>query len=76
MLHVTQDNIAVLHKNVDSLFPGVDSLHIQKKDVQKNETYNQLVKKHFRMTQHECQVRKCDNQECCDTVMSDRGDVQ
>ena len=35
---VTQEDIAVPHKHVCSLFSGVDPLHIQKKDVQKNET--------------------------------------
>jgi hypothetical protein len=60
----TQDDIAVLHKHVCSLFPGVDPQHIQKKDVQKNETIDQWIKKHCRITQHVFQVRECDDDEC------------
>ena len=33
---VMQEDIAVLHKHVCILFPGVNPQHIQKKDVQKN----------------------------------------
>ena len=65
MAPVRHDEIDLLTRHLNLLFPDLDVSKLVKIHTSKNQIYQTWLEKHTRQRQYSFQIKKCDDPECC-----------